>query len=952
MATKISRPLAESWRWKKRNLELDLKSDFSLDLSTEAAQPSLQTLEHAWVTSKVPSEIHVELLTHGLIPDPYIGFGEHHVQWIGEVEWLYKCSFSVETAAAAFLTFEGLDTICDIYLNDQKIVEAENMFLAYEHQLDLSTLKETNTLVLHFKSAKSIAKELEATYGKVRAGSTNLGDPSRVYVRKAQYGWRWDWGPELMTVGPYRPITLTTIHHPIHIEDVWAQSWLSAGDPHVPSLGVVVTLARPSQCPEGYSVEVSLIDADDERTVKTANVPIAQSDTVQLAWPDLTPENVEAWWPAGMGKQKLYGLDVRLLSENAATVDWQGKRIGFRSARLVEDPLEDADQYGKGTTFFFEINGERMFQGGSNWIPADNFLTTLTPTRYRDWLTLLRDGNQTMVRIWGGGIYEPDVFYDLCDELGLLVWQDFQFACGVYPGVSSAKAADGSFIAPAPFRAFVENVKREAEYNVKRLRHHASIAVWCGNNEDYQMVLQWGDVPHLPATVIYEEVLPSVVSSLTSFQVHSSATDTESITTVQTSYVRGSPYGGKGWDTADPTVGDVHQWNIWGGKELPYQEYGRMGGRFVSEFGIPSFPSLKTVEHWMKGLPREEWYAQSKAMAQHVRAGAYERRFAIVMNENFRNVDAGDFDKYQFNTQVMQAEAVGYAYQVWRREWRGKGKEYCGGVLVWQFNDCWPVASWALVDYFMRPKPVYYAIKRQLAPITVNILREVVKNRDNDRPKQFYEYGATRSLYANLHVWATNATREAIQVKLVIEYFDLESDWQRPDYTFSLESQSEASLFTLLPNQTTELKTLICPSPAQSKLRDLVGPGIDGSGTVVILARLLLPDTGEVIARSVDWPQPYRYLHIPKSRITTDWLNFSPEKDQATLFVDVDKPVKCLWLEIKDPSSAQDKERGDRRVWLSDNAMDLVPGETQMVLVKGLKGLPDEPLVTTRYLEG
>jgi beta-mannosidase len=218
---------------------------------------------------------------------------------------------------------------------------------------------------------------------------------------------------------------------------------------------------------------------------------------------------------------------------------------------------------------------------------------------------------------------------------------------------------------------------------------------------------------------------------------------------------------------------------------------------------------------------------------------------------------------------------------------------------------------------------------------------------------QFYEYGATRSLYANLHIWATNATRDPINVELNIEYFDLESDWSKPDDIYHRETKGSETSFTLLPNQTTELKTLVCPSPPQSKLQDLVGPGIDGSGTVVVNAELIVVERRTIIASYVDWPQPYRYLNIPKPRITTYWLNFRVGKDEATLVVEVDKPVKCLWLDIE-PSSAEGKESngdGTPRLSLSDNAVDIVPEDIKIVRVKGLKGFLHEPVVKTRYLE-
>lgn len=516
--------------------------------------------------------------------------------------------------------------------------------------------------------------------------------------------------------------------------------------------------------------------------------------------------------------------------------------------------------------------------GGSNWIPAHNFLTLLTADRYRAWLTLLRDGNQNMVRLWGGGVYEPDIFYDTCDELGILIWQDFQFACGVYPA----------------HEEFLQNVKAEAEDNVMRLRHHPAMALWCGNNEDYQQVLQWGGITDLPARVIYEDLLPSVITALTDPPIP---------------YHRGSPYGGKGWDTADPTVGDIHQWDVWAGRERPWQEYGSMGGRFISEFGIPSMPNINTVDYWLAGNEKERW-AQSKLMAQHNRAGNHERRFAIVMNENFRLTS--DLETHIYNTQLMQSEAVSLAYRMWRREWRGRGKEYTAGALVWQLNDCWPVTSWAIVDYFLRAKPAYYTISRELAPFTLGVLRNVVKNRENDRPKQFYEFGAFRSVEANIEVWATNSTLKPRILKLIIICVDLQSDWS---HLQSLEVE-------LSPNQTTELYSGPCPSPPPSP----DDPSVTTSHSVVVGARLIDPSTEEVIARYADWPQPYRHADVPDPGLRV-------EMNGEDIKIEVHRPVKGLFLSI-DHDSEEEKES----VTWSDNALDVMPGDAQHILASGLRG--------------
>ncbi|KZT12292.1 glycoside hydrolase family 2 protein [Laetiporus sulphureus 93-53] len=822
MATRVTL-LNDGWYWKERN-----PARGSVLQEVPRLPGGLQSGVQWTAAQSFPSEVHVELLKAGRIPDPFLGFNEHKVQWVGEREWLYYCSFQcdsrVDGADNVQLQFEGLDTICDVYLNLVKILSADNMFRTYAVPIDSCSMKpKDNKLLLHFKSTKLIAKKLEQQYGRVRAGSTNLGDPSRVYVRKAQYGWRWDWGPELMTCGPYRPISLTT--YTVRISEVH-------------------TRATVSQAP-GLLADRILGGDNFER----GNLIDWDLDGV-----------VQLWWPVGYGKQSLYALDIALMSEDSIVLDQHSKLIGFRRIQLVQEPLLEPDQHGGGTTFLFEVNGIRMFMGGSNWIPAHNFLTEVTPERYRAWLTLLRDGNQNMVRLWGGGVYEPDVFYDTCDELGILVWQDFQFACGVYPANER----------------FVQSVKAEAEDNVKRLRHHPSLALFCGNNEDYQQILQWGGITELPARVVYEKVLPSIVADLTDPTIP---------------YHPGSPYGGMGWDTADPT-------------ERPWQEYGSMGGRFVSEFGIPALPDIQTIDYWLGGNTKERW-AQSKLMSQHNRAGNHERRFAIVMNENFRLTS--DLETYVYNTQLMQSEAISLAYRMWRREWRGHWQT--SGALVWQLNDCWPITSWAIMDFFLRPKMAYYTIARELAPITVGITRHA--NRLYTSNVQFYEFGAFQSIDARIEVWGANSLMEPRTLTFVLHCIDLNSDWAN-EQRFSM---------TLLPNQSTEILSIPCPSPPKVN-SDY--PSMNTSFSVVVAARLADMQTGEVVARYADWPQPYRFVDAPDPGLRV-------HLDGERLKVSVTRPVKGLFFSATGGDT-------QREVKWSDNALDVIPGDPQMVIASGISG--------------
>ncbi|EMD39457.1 glycoside hydrolase family 2 protein [Gelatoporia subvermispora B] len=873
--------LNASWHWKERDITISRVVD---ELPGEEESAAFK----GWnVAQASPSEVHVELLKIGRIPDPFVGFNEHQVQWIGKKEWLFFCAFTSHYALRSphvEVVFEGLDTFCDAYLNGDLVLQADNMFRTYKISVDADAIgRPHNVLLLHFKSAKTMAMLLEQRHGRVRAGSSNLGDPSRVYVRKAQYNWRWDWGPELMTCGPYRPIHL--ISYSARLSDVHIRACVGPGPLYKPALKI--GLSVDGDITAAKRVWIALHDAHNQNLVAEKTVDLTNLGLLHNI--ESTARNlgnvvewelyglVELWWPIGFGKQQLYVVYVTLFDEGNNALDKYSKRIGFRDVALVQESLTEPDQYGQGTTFLFQVNGTRMFIGGSNWIPADSFLTRITSERYRAWLTLLKEGNQNMVRIWGGGIYEPDVFYDICDEMGILVWQDFQFACGVYPA----------------YDEFVASVKAEAEDNVRRLRHHPCIALFCGNNEDYQQVLQWGDVADLPARLIYESVLPDVVERLTDPPIP---------------YHRGSPYGGENWNTADPTVGDIHQWDVWAGKERPWQEYPSLGGRFVSEFGIPSMPDIRTVDHWLAGNEKERW-AQSKTMAQHCRAGNHERRFAIVMNENFRLT--ADLETHIYNTQIMQSEAVSLAYRAWRREWRGPGKEYNGGALIWQLNDCWPVTSWSIVDYFLRPKPAYHTIARELASETVGILRTVTQNRENDRSKQFYEFGSFRSVDANVEVWATTRSLQSQRVKLELTFFNLET---------SSPSQVLVHDVILHSNQSTELLSMRIPCDQSASPGHY---GMTNSYSVVIGARLLHTGSGEVLARFVDWPQPYRHVDFPEPRLQI-------QVDGERITVTCSKPVKGLWFSVV--------EEGVDDVKWSDNALDVMPGDTQVIYARGLEG--------------
>ncbi|CUA77413.1 beta-mannosidase [Rhizoctonia solani] len=822
------------------------------------------TAEDEWIpTSTFPTSVHVELIKLGKIPDPYIGLNEWDVQWVGEADWAFRTSIQLQpkdlSEPNADLVFDGLDTYCTVQLNGKVILEASNMFLPYRVPVKEHLLEGSNELLLTFPSTFVKGRELQEKHGKF--GLWN-GDSSRLHVRTAQYTYGWDWGPVLRTIGPWRPITLDT--YSVRLSDVRVRQDVKE------DLSAKLTVdLEVSDKSSDLSASV-VLKSPTGTVIKRSSEVIIKSGQGTVDF-ELAKGEFDLWYPVGYGKQALHTIEVQVADQSGKPVAGHSQRIGIRRAKVVEDPLEGQD----GRTFLFEINNIRIFCGGSNWIPADNFLTTITPERYRAWLQLLVDGNQNMIRVWGGGIYEDDSFYDACDELGILVWQDFMFGCGQYPAYDS----------------LLESVQLEAEANVKRMRHHPSLVIWAGNNEDYQIAeslkleLDYDADPNqvdfrktnFPARHIYEVVLPEVVNRLS-----------------DTHYHRASPYSGYGKPTTDRTYGDIHQWNVWHGSQEPWHNWDILSGRFVSEFGMEGFPNIRTVDYWLGGN-KDERHPQSRTMNNHNKADGFERRLELYLVENFKH--AFDIESYVYYTQIMQAETLASAYRLWRREWRGRGKEYTAGALVWQINDCWPVTSWAIADYFLRPKPAYFTIARELRPYTVGMTRKETKT----------PLGPKSALYSSIeHTWS----------------FDVEAGGKLID-TQKLD-------VVLSANSSTELWKGGLPGEGK-RTRDS-----DPRKAIVVQARLLDADGG-VLARYSNWPEPFKFIHFPTPEQVG--LKISTSKgeipDETLVILSASIPIKGIILDVE----------GEDAKW-SDQAIDLVPGDDQKVVVKGLNGRE----VKVRYL--
>lgn len=776
-----------------------------------------------WIEASVPGSIHQDLIRAGKIPDPFFGTNENDVQWIGETDWLYRCTFDVAPEILSEreidLCFDGLDTYATVWLNDELILRSENMFVPARLPIKRLLGASGNRLYILFESALRHGKELEAKYGKLTAWN---GDVSRLYVRKAQYHYGWDWGPTFLTAGLSREARIEA--YTARIADVYAPATVS-DDLQMATIPVQIELS--GALPDA-AVTLKLHDPSGN-TVAETTLPAGTllEHTFVVANPTL-------WYPNGSGTQARYMLDVTL-TQGDVVRDSRQIRPGLRRLRLVQEPVANEP----GTSFYFEINNQPLFSGGANWIPADSFTPAVTPERYRDWLQLAADGNMNMLRVWGGGIYEEDVFYDLCDELGLLVWQDFMFACGMYPAHPE----------------FLASIRAEAEANIRRLRNHPSIVLWAGNNEDYQIAESQqaydpnfqGDFTQtkFPAREIYERLLPEVCEKLDPSRP----------------YWRGSPYGGK--SSADPTIGDRHTWEIWHGNMADYQRYTDYAGRFVSEFGMEAAPHRAMIDAFTNA---EDRVIGSAVLNHHNKAGGGVERLNHYLQANIAN-QPKTLDDYIYATQFIQSEAMAAAVDGFRRRWAGKGRYATSGALIWQLNDCWPVTSWALVDYELRPKAAYYRVKRSFAPIALGMV------------------GA--------QVWAVNATARPVEAELELTAFTFDGE----------ELAQKKRSVRLAAFQSTETGSLV----------DFHLPNTD----MVIGARLI--QNGEVIARATLWPEPPRSatyvdpgLHIQKNG---DTLTISAERPaRAVLLIDGESEAwsdNMLDVLPNDPQTVRHFGKGD-----------------------------------------
>ncbi len=635
--------------------ELNENWNFALaDSSSIEALPNQIIKPGEWFSASVPGTIHTDLLANKFIEDPFYSDNELRLNWIADCDWIYLTKFDFKDAAEknVNLVFEGLDTICEIYLNDVKLGDTDNMFLSFRYDVKKILKPSANFLKLIFKSPLKYASEQMEKYGKLPVALNS----SRVYIRKAQYSFGWDWGPSFPTSGIWRNVYLEE-YADSKIETVTFQT--SKLNDDLAEVEVITEISGSQS--DKLSLQINLSDVENIYEQKTKIISATKFKTI------IKIKNPKLWWPNGEGEQSLYSLTVKILDDNKIVLDEINKNVGIRKLELIL--TED----GK-SNFKFRINNRDIYCQGVNWIPADSFLPRIKKEKYSKLLMFAKNANMNIVRVWGGGIYEDDEFYSLCDRLGLLVWQDFMFACGSYP----------------EHKLFIENVKKEVTQNVIRLQHHPSLAIWCGNNENEWIWFQTQKTSYkeMPGYKIYHSIIPEVLNEIDPGRL----------------YWQSSPFG----NDDDPNSfgsGNNHQWDLWS-RWIDYKNVAKDESLFVTEFGFQGPANISTFE---KYIPVENRKIQDKVFEFHNKQVEGPERLIkflaghLPLNTNWSN--------FIYLAQLSQAFALKTCLEYWKFE-----SPKTNGSIIWQLNDCWPVSSWALIDSELRPKLSYYFVKNVFEP--------------------------------------------------------------------------------------------------------------------------------------------------------------------------------------------------------------------------------------------
>lgn len=665
----------------RRSLALDRWEikDFDPGGEIEAARNG----SNEWLPVHAPGDTYQALIDAGRLSHPFQGRGEDAAAWVRDREWWWRTTFEAPSSRKDEITelvVEGLDTFAHVYLDGALIASTDNMFRGY--RVDVTKhlrAGAVHQLAIRFDPPSRAVRDMPTPVWS--AFTDRVSRSKRNLMRKAQFGWGWDWGPDLPTVGIWRPARLETRARAA-IVDVRFATLTLAGD----SAEVALSVELDGWGDAPRTLEISLADPRGQIVFAHRQAATSANIHARIAQPEL-------WWTADLGAQPLYRFTTRLL-DGEHVVDEAVRMVGIRTIALDQSP--DLDEP-PATFFRFVLNGIPIFAKGACWVPTDSFVGDVDEAAYRRLFEVAVSANMNMLRVWGGGVYEPDIFYDLCDEMGVLVWQDFMFACAHYPDD----------------RAFAASVSAEVEHQVRRLRHHPCLALWCGGNESQAMheinnELS-GDRGALGGAGLYDSIIPEITSRL-----HP-----------EIPYWPSSPWGGPHPNSM--RGGDIHDWTVWhavspipdakmiepygwSAEKAAYTRYAEDTGRFISEFGIQAAPAMATLRRWLDASDLDH---RSEGFQQRIKdeARKCEGLMAPVTGAPNSLQDYVDFSQW------TQAEGLKFGIEHFRRR-----RPHCSGALLWQLNDCWPCVSWSLIDYDGVAKAAYYAVQRAFAPILASFV--------------------------------------------------------------------------------------------------------------------------------------------------------------------------------------------------------------------------------------
>jgi beta-mannosidase len=786
----------------------------------------------AWHAAKVPGDVISDLLNNQLINDPYYDENEKDVQWIEKQDWEYRTKFDVPVDVMngdrLFLHFDGLDTYADVYLNDSLIMKADNMFRSWNVPCDGLMKERDNILTVYFHSAVNEGmKKLKQLPYLLPAINEQAPENERtgVYTRKAFFHYGWDWGPRLVTCGIWRNISIRSWSR-ANINDIYLSP-----DSISDQLAKYTALVDIETIKDGeYQVRFTV---DDEPVGSPFSTNLKAGHNQEKFSFEITRPNL--WWCNGMGSQYLYNLKVQLY-KNEELISGMNRSFGIRKLELVQD----SDAIGR--SFYFRLNGVPVFMKGTNYIPLDILTSRVTKDRYQQVIDAIASANMNMVRVWGGGIYENDEFYELCDQKGILVWQDFMFACAMQPGDSE----------------HIENIRQEAVQNVKRLRNHPCLAFWCGNNENLVGWNNWAWKNNYPKKIaqkiwndyekLFYDILPGIVRKY----------DT------QTAYKASSPSSYYN-HLPDKRSGDEHEWGVWFDMG-PFSKYAERPGRFVSEYGMQSFPSMRTIRTFTQ---EDSLNPRSVILDFHQRCNMPYINPNMNGNEMISDYiqmyynDPVDFESFIYLSQINQAEAMKSAIEAHRTN-----RSHCMGSLYWQINDCWPCISWSTMDYFGRWKPAHYAVRRAFANLVV----------------------IPQRIDGNVKLYVVNDSLANIKTELNLKMIDFKGKvfWniKKP---IEVVSNSSQMLFSVKEEQ-------LCPEHIRYK--------------ACLVAQLI--NNEKIISENILYFADPKYLDLPVPDIS---YNISGSSNKFEITLKTDKLARNVVLETREKDAV-----------FSDNALDMIPG--------------------------